>query len=106
MVRAALPLGSMREVRRGYLAPERRPVCSGNGLLGFRMQTLKTHKLGFNRNYYRFTLILPIKIVLISNLRESSLYCESDLAQTRLGRYDAAILPTSAALRVPPANSN
>ena len=32
----------------------------------FHTQILIIHKLGFNQNYYTFTLILLIKIVLIS----------------------------------------
>jgi len=31
-----------------------------------RLQTLEIDKLGFNENYYKFTLILLIKIVLCS----------------------------------------
>ena len=32
------------------------------------MQTLTIYKLGFNQNYYTFTVILLIKIVLSSNV--------------------------------------
>jgi len=35
----------------------------------FHMQTLVIYKLGFNQNYYTFTLILLIKIVLCSKFR-------------------------------------
>jgi len=54
---------------------EVRDILSGEGLQrerflkrgrGFRMQTLVIYKLGFNQNYYTFTLILLLKIVLRS----------------------------------------
>ena len=34
---------------------------------GFHLETLIIYKLGFNQNYYTFTSILLIKIVLCSN---------------------------------------
>jgi len=36
------------------------------------METLKIYKLGFNQDYYTFTLILLIQIVLKSNFLEPS----------------------------------
>ena len=47
------------------VGPDAREPC-GVRVYGFHMQTLIIYKLGFNQNYYTFTLILLIKIVLYS----------------------------------------
>ena len=48
------------------LSSEYKPVNVEANACQFYLQTLIICKLGFNQNYYTFTLILPIKIVLSS----------------------------------------